>query len=46
MTLQEVSDRLEIMDLLTKYAAAIDKKDIYRNELKIWFLATSGSHCI
>jgi len=28
LTLQEISDRFEIMDLLTEYAAAIDKKDI------------------
>jgi SnoaL-like domain len=28
MTLQEISDRFEIIDLLTEYAAAIDKKEI------------------
>lgn len=28
MTLQEISDRLEIIDLLTAYCIAIDKKDI------------------
>lgn len=28
MTLQEISDRFEIMDLLTAYAAAIDQKDL------------------
>lgn len=28
MTLQEISDRFEIMDLLTSYAAAIDQKDL------------------
>ena len=28
MTLQEISDRFEIMDLLTAYCSAIDSKDI------------------
>lgn len=28
MTLQEISDRFEIMDLLTDYCSAIDTKDI------------------
>jgi hypothetical protein len=28
MTLQEVSDRFEIMDLLVDYCSAIDSKDI------------------
>lgn len=28
MTIQEISDRLEIMELLTDYCTAIDKKDI------------------
>jgi SnoaL-like domain len=28
MTLEEISDRFEIIDLLTDYCAAIDKKDI------------------
>jgi ketosteroid isomerase-like protein len=28
MTIQEISDRLEIMDLLTEYCTAIDRKDI------------------
>jgi hypothetical protein len=28
MTMQEISDRFEIMDLLTDYCTAIDNKDI------------------
>jgi hypothetical protein len=50
MTLQEISDRFEIMDLLTKYAAAIDQKDIdaldriFSEEARIDFSRAGGPY--
>lgn len=50
MTLQEISDRFEIMDLLTAYAAAIDQKDlgaldrIFSEDARIDFSRAGGPH--
>ena len=50
MTLQEISDRFEIMDLQTKYAAAIDKKtlddldQIFSEDARIDYSKAGGPH--
>jgi hypothetical protein len=50
LTLQEISDRFEIMDLLTEYATAIDKKDldaldrIFSEDARIDFSRAGGPH--
>ncbi len=50
MSLEEISDRLEIMDLLTEYATAIDKKDIdaldriFTTNARIDFSQAKGPH--
>jgi SnoaL-like domain len=50
MTLQEISDRFEIMDLLIAYAAAIDQKDlgaldrIFSEDARIDFSRAGGPH--
>ncbi len=50
MALEEISDRFEIMDLLTEYAAAIDKKDIdaldriFTGNARIDFSRAGGPH--
>jgi hypothetical protein len=50
MTLQEVSDRFEIIDLLTSYCVAIDRKDIdaldgvFTEDARIDFSRAGGPH--
>lgn len=50
MTIQEISDRFEIIDLLTEYCAAIDKKDIdaldriFCKDARIDFSRAGGPH--
>jgi hypothetical protein len=50
MTLQEISDRFEIIDLLTSYCVAIDKKDIdsldrvFSQDARIDFSRAGGPH--
>ncbi len=50
MPLQEISDRFELMDLLTEYATAIDKKDldaldrIFSEDARIDFSKAGGPH--
>lgn len=50
MTVQEISDRFEIMDLLIAYAAAIDKKDlsaldrIFSEDARLDFSRAGGPH--
>lgn len=50
MTIQEISDRFEIMDLLTEYCVAIDTKDIdaldriFSQDANIDFSRAGGPH--